>query len=153
MVIARTRDGGLELLEFHPGVDVCPDDAPLTFVLVAAEYQGQTLLLYTLERNQWELPGGAIEAGESPQDCAVRELFEETGQVATSFEYKGLFKIYLTYSQKLEYGMLYTAGLDSLQPFTVNTEAERILLWDRITPLDDHLGELNTALLKFCDQP
>lgn len=27
----------------------------------------------------WDLPGGGIEPGESPEDCALREVFEETG--------------------------------------------------------------------------
>jgi 8-oxo-dGTP diphosphatase len=28
---------------------------------------------------RWSYPGGSVEAGESPEDAAVRELFEETG--------------------------------------------------------------------------
>lgn len=32
----------------------------------------------TGERN-WSFPGGAIEANESPEECAVRETLEETG--------------------------------------------------------------------------
>lgn len=28
---------------------------------------------------QWDLPGGKIEPGEKPEDCAVRETKEETG--------------------------------------------------------------------------
>ena len=27
----------------------------------------------------WEFPGGKVDAGELPQDCAVREVLEETG--------------------------------------------------------------------------
>lgn len=31
------------------------------------------------EREEWELPGGRLEAGEDPADCLVREVREELG--------------------------------------------------------------------------
>lgn len=46
------------------------------------------VLLVKKEKPDWQrgrlnLPGGHIEAGESPEEAAVRELFEETGIVAS----------------------------------------------------------------------
>lgn len=35
---------------------------------------------------QWDIPGGTVEAGESPEDAAVRECLEETGFVTTCGE-------------------------------------------------------------------
>ena len=35
---------------------------------------------------KWEFPGGKIEPGESPMECAVREALEETGLVARPLE-------------------------------------------------------------------
>ena len=33
---------------------------------------------------QWDIPGGTVEAGESPVDAAVRECAEEAGIIATA---------------------------------------------------------------------
>lgn len=37
---------------------------------------GEVVLLMN-ERNEWELPGGRIELGETPAECVVREISEE----------------------------------------------------------------------------
>ncbi|MDH6710014.1 8-oxo-dGTP diphosphatase [Kitasatospora sp. MAA19] len=43
---------------------------------------GNVLLLKASYRAQWQFPGGAMDPGEGPADCAARELCEETGLVA-----------------------------------------------------------------------
>ena len=36
-------------------------------------------MLLKNERDEWELPGGRIELGESPEECVAREIHEEIG--------------------------------------------------------------------------
>ena len=44
---------------------------------VAVDSRDRVLLLKN-ERDEWELPGGRIEIGESPEECVAREVTEET---------------------------------------------------------------------------
>ncbi|KHE03269.1 MULTISPECIES: NUDIX hydrolase [Pantoea] len=43
------------------------------------------VLLLKNERDEWELPGGKLEAGETPEACVIREIAEET-QINSSIE-------------------------------------------------------------------
>jgi 8-oxo-dGTP diphosphatase len=52
-------------------------------VIVAFSQDGRLVLCRHSDRTTWETPGGHIEPGESPQEAAERELYEETGIVAT----------------------------------------------------------------------
>jgi ADP-ribose pyrophosphatase YjhB (NUDIX family) len=40
--------------------------------------EGGRVLLVRNDRDEWELPGGRLEVGESPAECLERELQEET---------------------------------------------------------------------------
>ncbi len=41
-------------------------------------------------RDKWIGVGGKFEAGESPEDCMLREVWEETGLRAEAFRYRGI---------------------------------------------------------------
>ena len=40
---------------------------------------GKLLLSHEVNISQWMLPGGGLEAGETPEECCIREVGEETG--------------------------------------------------------------------------
>lgn len=48
-------------------------------VYSAAFRDGMFLMVFNPKRNGWEMPGGHIEPGESPEEAAKREFMEESG--------------------------------------------------------------------------
>lgn len=61
------------------------DQAPTTFpvsVKGVVVRDGLVMLLKN-ERDEWELPGGRIELGETPAQCVAREIAEETRWLVT----------------------------------------------------------------------
>lgn len=49
------------------------------YTVICATYRGKWILSRHKKRDTWETQGGHIEEGETPLECAKRELFEESG--------------------------------------------------------------------------
>ncbi len=56
------------------------------YVVILSLYNGKILLSQHKARETWEMQGGHIETGETPEAAARRELFEESGAVGFSLE-------------------------------------------------------------------
>lgn len=92
----RLPDGKTSIREYvvHPGA-----------VVILAELDNGKLLFerqfrYPLRRVFLELPAGKIDPGEAILDTARRELLEETGYVADTWEYLGVMHPCIGYSDE-----------------------------------------------------
>lgn len=78
------------------------------------EKEGSYLMLHRVKKekdinkDKWIGVGGHFEAGESPEECLLREVREETGLTLTSWELRGVIT-FSTDTCPTEYMFLYTA--------------------------------------------
>jgi 8-oxo-dGTP pyrophosphatase MutT (NUDIX family) len=66
---------------------------PISTTLIFCPKGSKILLLERKKeplQGYWLAPGGKIEPGESPHECAQREFYEETGLTANNFILRGL---------------------------------------------------------------
>jgi ADP-ribose pyrophosphatase len=76
--------GELEMIR-HPGASAVvpfldPPDAPDPRVLLIRQFR------HAADGELWEVPAGRLDPGETPEQCARRELREETGVEASTVE-------------------------------------------------------------------
>lgn len=62
-----------------------------------------------LNKDKWVGVGGHFEAGESPEECLLREVKEETGLTLTSYRFRGIVTFVSNEWPEAEYMCLYTA--------------------------------------------
>ncbi|CAG7646563.1 NUDIX domain-containing protein [Paenibacillus allorhizosphaerae] len=101
-----------------------PDTERITCAFVLAFQQDQLLLTHLHERG-WDIPGGHIEPGETPEEAVKRELYEETGASIGSPMLLGYEQIRLLgekpahykYPYPDSYMVFYTAAVARLDAF------------------------------------
>jgi len=132
MAIAVNRHG-ITLLEYSqiPENQLVSDIyRPLLMTFLVIRHNQDFLLVYHRQRQTWELPGGHIESGESARDCAIRELFEETGQRVDPLEFRAVLKYRSESENRFYYGTLFSGELFSPIPFRENEEISQITYWN-----------------------
>ncbi len=132
MVITCNRRG-TQFVAVHRVPEVVMESgrfSPLPFCFVVALHAGGALLVHHRRRGSWETPGGRLEPGEMPRQCALRELREETGQPAAGLEFEAVLEFRGPPRGGTFYGALFSARLAELVPFAANDEIDRICLWD-----------------------
>ena len=82
------------------------------YTVIFARYNGKWLYARHKDRDTYETAGGHIEPGETPLDCAKRELYEETG--AEKFSIFPAFDYAVHTSTEYSYGQVFYADVQTL---------------------------------------
>jgi 8-oxo-dGTP diphosphatase len=151
---SASRDGEIVLIRLVPSLaqftrfhEVSEADRALVvepaFAVVIARSPGGVVLVFNRYRKVWELPGGYIDAGESPREAAQRELFEEAACRARDLHWLGLVEVN---DGAAHFGAVYQAHVDSVPADIRNDEIDGIGYWkDGESP--QPLGATDRALL------
>ena len=97
------------------------------------EQDGKYLMLHRVKKQQdinkgkWIGVGGKFEEGESPDECLLREVREETGLTLTSYRCRGIVTFQSSPSAPSEYMHLYTA--DGFTGELTHSCNEGVLQW------------------------
>lgn len=107
------------------------------FAVMIARAAAGVVLVFNRFREVWELPGGLIDPGDTPRDCAVRELREEAGCEAVDIEWLGLVEVE---DGRRHLGAVYACRIDAVPAEFESEETTAIILWQpgsSPTPLGD----------------
>lgn len=138
------NERGERLLAVYEG-DVGIENVSVSMVL--ARHPEGVVLVRNSHRSIWELPGGYIDTGERPSDCALRELFEESGLKGSQIALLGILEI----ERHARYGGLLRCALYQCDaegvPSADGVETSAVAFWQPVTRIAP-ISAIDEALLR-----
>ena len=115
------------------------DESEYTRVVCVCKYKNKFLFSYNKKRKGWEIPGGHIEEGETWEEAAKREMYEETGATKIKLIPVSVYKI-------STFGLLCFCEILEMEDLPEEYEMSEIMLSDE---LPDNLTFPDTFKLYF----
>ena len=146
------RGGSLVSLVRLDGVSVedVGESSPFACSLVVVEWGQQVLFGFNVNRQQWELPGGTVEAGESARDAAIRELAEETAIRADRVSLVARAEFMFDGEATIYPAAVYAVVLGSAPDLVESDELNSFIWWDPTGELCDGLSPLDAEVARCC---
>jgi 8-oxo-dGTP pyrophosphatase MutT (NUDIX family) len=76
---ATFADGSVADVELWESTEPAPEATVFAAMAVVTDVVGRFVAVYSPRRQEWGVPGGWREPGETVVECVVREVWEETG--------------------------------------------------------------------------
>lgn len=86
-------------------------EVELEYVVIMVKHGEEWILARHQDRSTWEFAGGHIEVGETPEQAAARELFEETGAELFSIVPLAIYTVIMDDAPG-SFGKFYFANVD-----------------------------------------
>jgi tRNA threonylcarbamoyl adenosine modification protein YjeE len=111
---------------------------PLRLSLMVAEHDEDVVMVHNSWRDEWELPGGLIEEGETAREAAERKFLEETGAHAGEVDFVGVGTVQLGHERRIEFVAVYRTVLEDPLELKPSEEIDEACTWDLVSELPGH---------------
>lgn len=156
VVSVRDRDGNVLVdVRFvaESDLEMWECQLPMPASLIVVRFGDSVLMLFNGWRQQWELPGGMREPGETARQVAVRELAEETGIGSVDLDFVAVVEVDLRRPSRREYVAIYRTDLQVAPQLVVNDEALAFLWWDPQSSATEQMNPIDAEIARRTIQP